>query len=570
MGNRNLPLFLAFLLTLTLGAFAPDAAAARPLQAGGSAKPITPADLNYIWIAGFGTGRAAQGVHDDLWARAFVVDDGVEEIVICVVDLIGYMTWRIDGIKDELVNRGFQRKNIIIASTHNHESPDAMGLWGPTFGQSGVKSSYLDYVDQQVIAAVEEARATKRRAGLRFGLTQAGDIAWDFRDPQVFDRDIHGMQAVDLDGNVIFTACHYGNHPEVLWNRNVYLTADYPGFLCQRLETTYDAPAIYMNGHLGGLISPKVPDVFGDDNYSFTFARRYGHNLADETSTALAGQPVHYDLNLTTQMTRVNIPIDNPLFLLGARVGTFEVPLQWLLDRNMTIPADLHVFQFGDVATISNVPGEMFPEVGIEIDDALPGQYKMTINLGNTQLGYMIPPIDFNFPDDPFNAGDNYEETVSAGIQTVPIVQSAIFSMIGHPTPTPFNTPTPSPTITPTPVATNTPTPPPPTATPTATPSTQAPEVYMAGFADTNLDSGGGSVNLLSVVQPGSAPLAEIEVYLEGVPTGLQLTEVFQDVYGFLDVPIGALPPGSITVEVRAKDANNLQGGSWPYLNVAP
>ena len=44
-----------------------------------------------VWIAGFGNGRAANGIHDDLWARTFIIDDGKTRLAIVALDAIGFM-----------------------------------------------------------------------------------------------------------------------------------------------------------------------------------------------------------------------------------------------------------------------------------------------------------------------------------------------------------------------------------------------------------------------------------------------------------------------------------------------
>jgi hypothetical protein len=43
------------------------------------------------WIAGFHNERPATGVHDHLWARAMVVDDGQTRLAFVVLDVIGFM-----------------------------------------------------------------------------------------------------------------------------------------------------------------------------------------------------------------------------------------------------------------------------------------------------------------------------------------------------------------------------------------------------------------------------------------------------------------------------------------------
>ena len=44
-----------------------------------------------VWIAGFHNRRPAQGVHDDLWARVMVLDDGATRVAITSIDAIGFI-----------------------------------------------------------------------------------------------------------------------------------------------------------------------------------------------------------------------------------------------------------------------------------------------------------------------------------------------------------------------------------------------------------------------------------------------------------------------------------------------
>src|SRR5690625_5823616 len=44
-----------------------------------------------VWIAGFHNNRPANGVHDDVWSRAIVLDDGTSRIALVSLDAIGFM-----------------------------------------------------------------------------------------------------------------------------------------------------------------------------------------------------------------------------------------------------------------------------------------------------------------------------------------------------------------------------------------------------------------------------------------------------------------------------------------------
>ncbi|HVY61853.1 MAG TPA: hypothetical protein VHF22_09380, partial [Planctomycetota bacterium] len=111
---------------------------AGPLRAGAGAVEITP-DLSGppVWMAGFDSGRRALGVHDPLWARALVLDDGRARVGIVALDLIGFF-------HDEVVlaRRALPRDlgidYLAVCSTHDHEGPDTMGLWGSRLLSSGV------------------------------------------------------------------------------------------------------------------------------------------------------------------------------------------------------------------------------------------------------------------------------------------------------------------------------------------------------------------------------------------------------------------------------------------------
>src|SRR5262245_22320151 len=89
---------------LLLGALLPACASTRafPSKAGAAAVAITPsvsAEGPPVWIAGFGQGRRATGVHDDLYARAFAWTDGTKEVALVAVDLVGLFRDRVLSIR---------------------------------------------------------------------------------------------------------------------------------------------------------------------------------------------------------------------------------------------------------------------------------------------------------------------------------------------------------------------------------------------------------------------------------------------------------------------------------------
>ena len=81
----------ALALILSGGRNFTAAAEPKPVQVGFGETDITPdvKGKKPVWLAGYGMGRRATGVHDPLMARCLVLSDGREKIALASVDLIG-------------------------------------------------------------------------------------------------------------------------------------------------------------------------------------------------------------------------------------------------------------------------------------------------------------------------------------------------------------------------------------------------------------------------------------------------------------------------------------------------
>ncbi len=133
------------------------------LQFGFAKSTITPVlGEQPVYMAGFDTDRQASGVHDDLWARAVAVSDGQTRVAVVSVDLIGVFLADVAAARELLRERSGD-VSLVVTSTHSHEGPDTMGLWGPGRFTSGVDSAYLDRVRRTIVetaaAALESPRA---------------------------------------------------------------------------------------------------------------------------------------------------------------------------------------------------------------------------------------------------------------------------------------------------------------------------------------------------------------------------------------------------------------------------
>ncbi|VAX19662.1 hypothetical protein MNBD_IGNAVI01-1238, partial [hydrothermal vent metagenome] len=239
-----------------------------------------------VWIAGFSNGKPAQGVHDDVWARAMVIDDGETRVALVALDAIGFMYDDVIDIREQIPS-DLNIDYTLIASTHTHESNDLVGIWGEDMFHSGVDPEIMEYVKSQTLKAIISAAGKMRPSKLKFAEDLSGDDAKfikDTRRPIVKATGIHLMQVIDLEvDTTLGTIINWANHPESLWSKNLLISSDFPHYIREGIEKgvyngnelAYEGLggiAVYFSGPIGGLMAPHpslpIPDPFLDTLYS--------------------------------------------------------------------------------------------------------------------------------------------------------------------------------------------------------------------------------------------------------------------------------------------------------------
>ena len=419
-------------------------------------------DFQASWMAGFHNGRPANGVHDDLWARAIIFEQGDTRVGLVVLDVVGWFNQEVLTTRALADEAGLDLDHLIVASTHNHESPDTMGLWGKTETRTGYDPDYAAYIRRQTVEALQQASADLRPVG-RFVIGNADITTYadngaslllrDSRDPKVIDENFGAALIEDTDGNTIATLTHFGNHPEAMADENVLITSDFPGPLRDALEQGvsyesgysrdgYGGVSIFINGPVGGLMTPlgiTVVDRDGTEWRPYTFERldAMGKVMAEMAMDAIeAGEEI--TPSLATANVRFRLPVENygfqAMFLSGILDReTFDWDSTQVIDEdNMpTVDTEMSWLQVGPLELLT-VPGELFPELAIGgydgshvgdpnnavvdddnpnppdlstapeppyLEDRLSGSMQWIIGLGNDQLGYIVPPYDFVLDD---------------------------------------------------------------------------------------------------------------------------------------------------------------------------
>ena len=478
---------LAILLLAFASLGASDSRAAD-LRAGAAKATITPdVKAAKVYMAGFDNNRVATGVHDDLYVRCLALGASRQTLALCEVDVIGLFYDDVLKVREKLKAQAPELTQVIVASSHDHEGPDTMGLWGPTPFQSGIDDKYMDWLDDRIASTALQAAHSMQDARMMLARDDHPLLALlqgDSRPPYVKDPYLFVMQLQTLaDSHPIATLVNWSDHPETLGGRNTLITADFPHFLCQFVESHDGGTAVYFQGSIGGLLSTLGDEVALQDpetgrvakDGTWRKAELFGETLGELVTRALKnGQDAPVD-SFVLRESVIFAPMDNDHFRAAGALNLFKGRKQLFTDgkvdtstgekvlpglgklpcatgHDLQTEVDyIQLLGHGQVlAEITTIPGEIYPELvnggitrypGADFPDApfeptlrahLRSRYQFVFGLANDELGYIIPKAEWdNQPPWLQNRKDRwYGEINSAGEEVAGAVTRALVRLM--------------------------------------------------------------------------------------------------------------------------------------------
>jgi hypothetical protein len=392
-----------------------------PLSVGYAQTVISPILDRPVYLAGFGQDRRAETIHDDLTARALALKDEQTTLVLVALDLIGFFRLHaLDVIRR--VNERAPGVQVIVASIHTHHGPDTIGLWGPDLKTSGVDPSYVAEVKDKIVAIILQALEKTRPARFKAASRSVPGLAKNARNPEVVDDELMAAQFVGQDGKPLASLFDFPCHPEVLWEHNPHITADYPGVLRREVEAASGAPCLFFAGALGGMMTPDVRD------HSFEEAEHMGKTLAMAGLEALDSAQSSQPEAVSIQKLEVDVKLTNILYKLAFR----RKLLPDARNRRGEVTTEVNLVKLDDL-WLATVPGELLPKLGLALKADLReagAREAGILGLANDELGYILPREDFRFPLNPFRPGKHYEETNSVSKNIGPILVAAFRQLL--------------------------------------------------------------------------------------------------------------------------------------------
>jgi neutral ceramidase len=394
---------------------------------------ITP-PLGYEIPGLFGK-RHAKGVHDDLFVRAAVIDDGVRMRAFVQVDAIAVGEATVAAARKEAQRLcGIAPRDCLIAATHTHSGgPTADCLLSeadPAYQASlarGIASAIAEAYRRRgfALAGVNRAAAPgvafNRRFRMKDGTYRAhpGKLHPDIvepagpADPTV---TVFGFRSPDNEqpfGAVVHFACHATHMNGLLYS------ADYPAWIVSTLRAVHgpDFGVVFLNGACGDVT--QVDNLSGRPaEFGPYWCRRTGEAVGAAALQALATCNYFLRASIDARTTGVRIPVRSVTpeecrkarALLKRRTPAEDdveaiyareaLLVDALRRKTPAVRLEIQAVRIADTVLWS-VPGELFQTYARRVEEASPFPRTCCVSLANGYAGYICTPETF--------AGTGYE-----------------------------------------------------------------------------------------------------------------------------------------------------------------
>ncbi|GEM_PF-203908 len=374
-----------------------------------------------VTMGGYGNRPGpAEGVHDELKAVAAVFDDRTHKCAICAADLVDVTPKLVAAVRARVAAR------VFIAATHTHSGPSLTS-------DNPINQAYALRLEDLLVHTIQMADLRRRDARIGAAAGEAHGIGGNRRSA---DGPVHpGVRVLRVDsvrtdapmGLIVQHACH----ATTLDLHNLLLSADYPGYLRDYVHASADGQptVLFLNGACGD-INPggysAEDSALGKPIPDRTYER------AEEIGAALGEEAVRVARDIETHgpvpVRGFRAPVELPTRPVGTpaeedataaaaqqalreieAAGASEAEqdrarLELMYARSaarrarkyLSLPNGMLTTEIQGVgvgeALFLGIPGELFVEVGLELEQASPFDHTFVVGYANGSAGYFPAP----------------------------------------------------------------------------------------------------------------------------------------------------------------------------------
>jgi hypothetical protein len=405
MNKRWLPAAAAAFVLAALNAPAP----AGELRAGASRVPITPTADQFPYAVE--RERPFVGVHDELYARALVLDDGVTRAVIVSVDAESIPD-PVRVVSEVAKAAGVPASNVLAASSHSHSTLVAFYHGG---APNPIQAKDFEHIRLGAVQAAREAASRLQPARIAFSRGEAwvsinnGELAelkvrYDPKGPS--DHTLDVVRVESDKGEPLALVSSFSTHAETMFRSvtrdgGYEVSGDIPGAVSRMLEAnSAGAPvALSLAGAEGDQkplfqsVQPAVGKMPAQDEGAGGWAVQdvQAQRVVTAVLEATAAMPPGTSNVTLKASTGVAVCPGQPHVAGDAPIGKAAS------DERPPVSIPLSTLRINDIA-IAAVGGDIGSDFGPSIRAASPVPHTLVASMLAGSVGYILPDAYYAHP----------------------------------------------------------------------------------------------------------------------------------------------------------------------------
>jgi neutral ceramidase len=375
------------------------------LKGNATSLSITPPLEWQYTLGGYGArmSKPAEGIHDDIKAKALVLKDGDKKFVMITADILGFPPNVRAMLAKKLASQGWNEDNILLLPSHSHSSLEMFALNDKNiFNMPAIgifQPQLLEFVVERLATLIQQAE--KELADIQIGTAQVEleGLNRNRRGASSVDKELTITRIDHLNGKPLAVLVNWTAHPTIMNDRDMWVSGGWPGYLQRELEAWIgnEVVAIYYNGAVG---DQSVIAREGASNYEK--AEFYGRSIAIQAKSVYDQIELSKNANMAYTQFSVTLPAHkaHPDFMKtgGKEYQLDENKIQMLLEQVFPKTTQIPFLKIDDLVIVG-VPGEMIAEIGLQVKQFLQKSgvaYPVIGGIANEWISYILTEDEYH------------------------------------------------------------------------------------------------------------------------------------------------------------------------------